>query len=160
VLIALNDVVQLQLHYAPYPDLNQLFFLVALFLNIVLFLLLLYVLILVLLETPSILNIQFCKITFVVFLCAIAKPYESLSGFHRRESKSRRCRMEANFKRMSNFLAFRRLSLRISFRTDTLSCFLSDQAAAIYSRLSGTVNSRFGRQQRGQQTRQPLSMRT
>jgi hypothetical protein len=36
--------------------------------------------ILVLLKTPSFLNIQFNQITFVVFLCAIAKPYESLSG--------------------------------------------------------------------------------
>jgi hypothetical protein len=43
-----------------------------------------------------------------------------------------------------------RLSLRISFRPDALSCFLVDEAAAVYSSLSGTVNSKFGRQQRGQ----------
>jgi hypothetical protein len=33
---------------------------------------------------------------------------------------------------MANFQAFRRLSLHISFRADTLSCFLADEAAAVY----------------------------
>jgi len=55
----------------------------------------------------------------------------------------------ANFESMANFQACRRLSLHISFRADTLSCALTDEAAAVYSRLSGTVHSRFGRQQRG-----------
>jgi hypothetical protein len=43
---------------------------------------------------------------------------------------------------MANYLAFRWLSLHMSFRTDTLSCFLADEAAAVYSR--------FGRQHRSQ----------
>jgi len=37
----------------------------------------------------------------------------------------------ANFESMANFQAFRRLSLHISCRADTLSCFLADDAAAL-----------------------------
>jgi hypothetical protein len=43
---------------------------------------------------------------------------------------------------MANYLAFHWLSLHMSFRADTLSCFLADEAAAVYSR--------FGCQHRGQ----------
>jgi len=39
--------------------------------------------------------------------------------------------MGANFESMANFQVFRRLSLHISFRTDTLSCFLADDATAL-----------------------------
>ena len=38
------------------------------------------------------------------------------------------------------------LLLHISFRADTLSCFLADEAAAAYLRLFGTVHSRLGPQ--------------
>jgi len=58
---------------------NQLFFIDAFFLNIML-LLLLYAHILVLHETLSFFNIQFFKMTFIVFLCVISKPYKSLTG--------------------------------------------------------------------------------
>jgi hypothetical protein len=37
----------------------------------------------------------------------------------------------ANFESMANFQAVHRLSLHISFHVDTLSCFLSDDAAAL-----------------------------
>ena len=60
---------------------NQFFLLNAFFLYIVLFLLLAHIL--VLFKTLSFPNIQFCLITFVVFFCAIIKPYESLSGSFR-----------------------------------------------------------------------------
>jgi len=79
VLIAFNVVAQLQLHYAPYPDLKP-----ALLPRCPLALHCpLLVHILVLLETRSFFKIQFCQITFVLFLCAIAKPYESLLGYFR-----------------------------------------------------------------------------
>jgi hypothetical protein len=38
----------------------------------------------------------------------------------------------ANFESKANFQAFRRLSLHISFRADTLPCLLADEAAAVY----------------------------
>jgi hypothetical protein len=43
-----------------------------------------------------------------------------------------RAQTGANFESTGNFQAFRRLSLHISFRADTLSCFLADEAAAVY----------------------------
>ena len=74
-LIAFNVVAQLQLDYAPYPDLKPALSRCPLPLHCPLL-----VHILVLLETRSFLNIQFCQITFILFLCPIAKPYQSLSS--------------------------------------------------------------------------------
>jgi hypothetical protein len=56
---------------------------------------------------------------------------------------------------MGNFQAFRRLSLHISFRADTLSCFLADEAAAL-----ANVEDLASVESSGQKTNQPASMRT
>jgi hypothetical protein len=145
---------------------NQLFFLDAFFLYIILFLLLLTHN-LVPLETPSFLNIQFCQITFFVFLCAIATPYKSLSGAFRRfqaleaftcakaNPEGVRAQTGANFESMANLQAFRRLSLHISCRPDTLSCFLVVDAAAL-----ANVKALARVECSAQQTSQPPNMRT
>ena len=66
-----------------------------------------------------------------------------------------RTQTEANFQSMANFQAFRQLSLHISFCADTLSCFLADDAAALPNlKALATVESS------GQRTRQPPSTRS
>ena len=108
--------------------------------------------ILVLFKIGSLLTIQFCQITFVVFFCAIAKPYELLSGSFRLSQSQKPTQKVSGLRRETTLKVWQtfRLFMHISFRADTLSCFLADEAAAVYSRLSGTVHSRIGRLHRGQ----------
>jgi len=61
----------------------------------------------------------------------------------------------ANFESMANFQAFHRLSLHISCRPDTLSCFLAVDAAAL-----ANVKALARVECSGQQTSQPPIMRT
>jgi len=73
------------------------------------------------------------------------KLFQAFTGA-KANSEGVRTQTGADFESTANFQDFRRLLLHISFRTDTLSCFLADEAAAVYSSLSGTVHSRLGRQ--------------
>jgi len=61
----------------------------------------------------------------------------------------------ANFESMANYQAFCQLLQLISFRADTLSCFLTADVAAL-----ANVKALASVESSGEQTSQPPSMRT
>jgi len=146
---------------------NQLFFFDAFFLCIVLFLLLLAH-IRVLLNTLLFLNIQFCQITFVSFLCTIAKLYESLSGSSRlslarkQTQKVSGLRLEPTMQVWQTFRLFAGFCCIFPFTQIHFHAFLQmrlQQYARSYL-APYTQGSAASVESSGKQTRQPTSIRT
>ena len=100
---------------------NQFCFLDAFFLYIVLFLLFLAH-ILVPVKTLSFLNIQFCGITFVVFLCAITKLYKSLSGSFRLSPAGKQTQKVSGLRRQQTLKVWQTFRLSPGFTAYFLSC--------------------------------------
>jgi len=136
MLITLNVVVQLQLHYAPYPDLKP-----ALLPRCLLPLdCRLYPPPRPHPGTPRDPLLPQHPVLSNHFRCFPLRHRETIRvAFMRFQAftgtkanpEGVRTQMGANFESMANFQAVHRLSLDLSFRADTLSCFLSDDAAAL-----------------------------
>jgi len=161
VLITLNVVVQLQLHYAPYADLKPVLLPRCLFrLHRHLHpppprphpgtprdpLLLQYPV-----QSNHFHRFPLCHRKTVQVAFRLFQAFTGVKG----NPEGARTQTGANVESMANFQGFHWLSLHISFRADRLSCFLADDAAAL-----ANVKALASVESSGQQTNQPPCMRT